>query len=758
MELKLLSPLLCLLLTTLSLPLWSPRTLNLSRWSEIANGTVSLTPPSVFIIFPANESYVPSSTINVTWSGDDDTGIDFYEVHLHNASWDSGWFNTGLQTWYVFSGLTEVQYWVEVNATDIEGNEVSVKHTFFVDLTPPSLQISDPPNNSYIASASVTVSWSGADNFGISEYLIYLDSSYVASVDASTTSYTFFGLSEGWHTARVDAVDYAGNVASKSVRFYVDLTPPTIVITQPSNGTWWNSPYLTVCWNASDDALLTRFDIFLNGSLVDTVAGTTTSYTFTSLPEGWYNITIVAVDVVDRTDRAWINVTIDLTPPTVTITSPSDGESLSYSDVTVQWTGSDNYGIDYFMIYLNGNLIDTVNSSVTSYTFTGLSLGIHTVTIMAYDYALNSGYDTVSFNVTADTTPPVVDIIAPPHGSYSNSLVVVIQWVAEDNVGIANQSVSIDWGPWIDVGSSVRSYTAILDQGQHWVVVNVSDPFGNSAADVVMFYIDAEPPLVEVRNPSDGAILNDKSVLVTWWGSDNGSSVLFDLIINGALVLSNTTRTSYLLNLTDGTWTIEVRGKDLAGNVRSAYTTFVVDTIPPNIGVVAPPDQSYHRISNVTIKWSSNDTLSGLAFFEVYLDGKLVATLDPATTEYNLTGLRSGIHHIDVYAIDRAGNRQRDSVTIAVDLVSPTVRITEPENDSVVDMRDVLVVWVANDNTGFDHFEVWVDGNTVATTLGPDTRSFLVKNLDDGQHVIEVRGVDLAGNMGVSTAIVRVAT
>ncbi len=100
----------------------------------------------------------------------------------------------------------------------------------------------------------------------------------------------------------------------------------------------------------------------------------------------------------------------DTTPPTVTITSPQEGETVTSSDVTVTWTGSDDKsGINHYEIQLDTNGWINVGTS-TSYTFHDVSDGTHTVEVRAYDNAGNVGSDTVTFtvNTSAAEEGPIV--------------------------------------------------------------------------------------------------------------------------------------------------------------------------------------------------------------------------------------------------------------------------------------------------------------------------------------------------------------
>ena len=183
-------------------------------------------PPSIRITYPDNNTYLATRHVTATWQGSDDTGIDHYEVRLYNATWDSGWINIGLQTRYEFTGLSEAEYWLEVNATDLDGLWTIVKHRFWIDLTPPTIQIVNPANNSQLNTTTVEAIWTASDNYGIDHYEVRLynttwDSGWIDT--GTATSYTFSKLSNSTYTLLVVAYDYAGNTAQTTAVFTVAL-------------------------------------------------------------------------------------------------------------------------------------------------------------------------------------------------------------------------------------------------------------------------------------------------------------------------------------------------------------------------------------------------------------------------------------------------------------------------------------------------------------------------------------------------------
>ena len=96
-------------------------------------------------------------------------------------------------------------------------------------------------------------------------------------------------------------------------------------------------------------------------------------------------------------------------PPTVSIISPSNGAEVTTCNVTVEWNGSDDTGIDHFEVRLDGGSWINVGTN-TSYTFTDLSEGSHTVEVRAFDEAGNTATATVTF--TVKTLAPIVAVMA----------------------------------------------------------------------------------------------------------------------------------------------------------------------------------------------------------------------------------------------------------------------------------------------------------------------------------------------------------
>ena len=115
-----------------------------------------------------------------------------------------------------------------------------------------------------------------------------------------------------------------------------------------------------------------------------------------------------------------VPVPTDTTAPTVSITSPASGATVSGS-VALAATASDNVGVTRVEFYADGTLVGTDVSSpyVGTWNATTATPGSHTIQARAYDAAGNTTNSNVSVTVPVptDTTAPTVSITAPASGA-----------------------------------------------------------------------------------------------------------------------------------------------------------------------------------------------------------------------------------------------------------------------------------------------------------------------------------------------------
>ena len=114
----------------------------------------------------------------------------------------------------------------------------------------------------------------------------------------------------------------------------------------------------------------------------------------------------------------------DITPPVVTITSPTNGGSIS-GTISIAVSASDNVGVTSVSITIDGVLLSTLTTSPYSYNWNSSNAinGTHTITATAKDAKNNASSSTIS--VTKNTT-----IITPPITTLPSSVFLITPPVA----------------------------------------------------------------------------------------------------------------------------------------------------------------------------------------------------------------------------------------------------------------------------------------------------------------------------------------
>ncbi|NOZ92060.1 MAG: S8 family serine peptidase [Dictyoglomi bacterium] len=178
--------------------------------------------------------------------------------------------------------------------------------------------------------------------------------------------------------------------------------PPSVSFAKPENGAVVDKTF-DVEINASDDKGVSKVELYVNSTDGDPIkTWTEAPYTITldasNASEGDYKLIAVAYDTADQKSQAEITITVkhgssDTTAPSVSITSPKNGDTVS-GKITVEVSASDDSsGVSKVELYVDGSKVSEDTSA--PYTFsldtTSLSDGTHKLLAKAYDAAGNVG-------------------------------------------------------------------------------------------------------------------------------------------------------------------------------------------------------------------------------------------------------------------------------------------------------------------------------------------------------------------------------
>ncbi len=184
--------------------------------------------------------------------------------------------NTPPGQYYVFAKIT---YGTHTRYLSVPG-KLTVR-----DGTPPTVSITNPPSaNTYTNAQTVTISANATDNVAVASLAFY-DGTTLKGSDTNapyTYDWSFTGADNGAHSWTARAYDAAGNARTSSavtLTVSIDITPPTIVISTPTNGQVLTTNISTLTGTATDPGSptsgISNVEVRVNGGSWSNATGTT---------------------------------------------------------------------------------------------------------------------------------------------------------------------------------------------------------------------------------------------------------------------------------------------------------------------------------------------------------------------------------------------------------------------------------------------------------------------------------------------------
>ncbi|QRN92813.1 S8 family serine peptidase [Archangium violaceum] len=354
--------------------------------------------PAPYISSPVQNAQVGGAAVRISATASDSiSGVDRVEFFADgtligtatSAPYEVSWNSTS---------VVDGAHTLTAKGYDHAGN-VSTSNSVAVttDNTLPDAALTSPTQGMFLR-GSVVLTGTASDNQTVSKVefyrgttLINSDTSAPYSVGWNTTT-----LADGAQTLTVKAYDKAGNVrTSAGVGVTIDNTAPTTAISTPAENARIRGT-VPVSATASDTVGVERVEFYAGTTLLGTAttAPYAVSWNTTSVANGTFTLTTRAYDAVGNVAvSAGRTVTVDNTAPTVAITSPANGATLSSLSLstTIQASASDNVGVTQVVFYDGATVMGTDTSAPYSVSWNLLTApkGTHTLTARAYDAAGN---------------------------------------------------------------------------------------------------------------------------------------------------------------------------------------------------------------------------------------------------------------------------------------------------------------------------------------------------------------------------------
>ena len=695
-------------------------------------------------------------TINVT---DADNTETFTATVQADGSWSAD----------VPSALTDGPLTIEASVEDVAGNTTTLSETATLNTTAPSISINalvdtndttPTINGTSDAADDTTISLTFEDSTGNITTVDTTVTGGVWSVDAPTD------LAEGEYTVTATVNDGLGNIGSATETGQIDLTGPSLVVTDNGVGND-TTPTITGTSDAPQGSTVTVIVTDTSGT-PQTMSATVLANGTWSIPlpvalaEGAYTISASVEDTAGNEATATGTGEIDTIAPTLVLTSPG-----SSNDITPTLSGTsdavEGTVINFTVVDDLGNTQTFTTTVDADGTFsvevpTALAEGPYSIEASISDVAGNS--TDITGNGTIDTAAPSITVDAPVLTNDSTPTVTGTSDAPNSTITVtftdaANAIQSIDVQTDVN-GNWSATPTGTLAEGNYSVSASITDAAGNTGTGTDNGELDVTAPELEII-PS--FLLGN---LVSLSGDSDlpgGSVITITEYLVGGLVGATYTATTN----PDGTWGlanitvpllslayVTASASDAAGNVRT-INTLDFDNVAPELTVSVDAlsndstpvisgttDMGQGTVINITVTDSAGQSQEFTAIVQAGGGWSVDVPAELAQGQYTVVAeVRDGV-----------GNLTTEQVQGEIDSVAPTISVNEV--NTTIDTTPTISG--TSNEIGAD-VTIIIGGQTLTATVGTDGnwQVDVPIALFDGDYTAQVSITDDANNISSTT-------
>ncbi len=595
-----------------------------------------------------------------------------------------------------------------------------------------------------------------ADNSVISGATVAVTGGSSVTTNASGV-YTISGVNAGTYTLTVSKTNFVTQTASVSVTAGATTTrdfsllssiPPTGSITINSDAEYTNNPAVTLTMSATGATQMQFKNESGSWSAWETYAASK-SWTL-STGDGTKTVSVQFKSAADIVSTGTISDTIilDTTPPVGTVVINSNDTYTNTTAVTLTLSSADAVQMQFKNESGSWSAWETY---ATSKSWT-LSAGDGTKTVSAQfkDVAGNISTGSISDTIVLDTTPPTGAVVINSDAEYANTTAVTLTLSSPDAAQMQFKNESGSWSAW-EVYATSKSWTLSTGDGTKTVSVQFKDAAGNVSVDTISdtIILDTTPPTGSVVINSDAEYANIAAVTLTLSSPDAVGMRFKNESGAWSGWESYATSKSWTLSAGDGTKTVSVQFKDVAGNISvdTISDTIILDTTPPTGTVVINSGAEYTNDPAVVLAVSSPDAVQMQFKNE---SGAWSAWESYATSISWTLSAGDGMKTVSVQFMDAAGNVSVGTISdsIILDTTPPTGAIVINSDDIYTNTTAAILTLSSPDAVGMqfrNESGAWSDWEIYTTS------KLWALSTGDGTKTVCVQFKDAAGNISVGT-------
>jgi RHS repeat-associated protein len=648
--------------------------------------------------------------------------------------------------------LAEGSNTLAIVASDPAGNASSANLTLHLDTVPPKVTIGAPANGLLTNVPRLDVAASVDEPI-----LAAAVNDQPAGIDGQSLSLAGLELAEGDNLLTVTARDRADNLGNANVRVRLDTIPPAApqfdVPLSPSN-----RPTVDLTGSAEPGATVRLIrresgaaDFVLFDTLVADAAGRFARLVV-PLAEGVNAFTATAADPAGNQGPQALVVSVqrDSEAPKLSVVAPAAGALLNKAQPAIAASAGDEAGgsgLDpaSLKLVLDGRDVSAAASlaggTVSYKPAERLAEGGHSILLTLADRAGNLAH--LAWSFTTDTVAPTPQVTSQKDEDWLNSPSIDLAGLIDD----LEASISIN-GVAVTPGADGFSLAGFgLAEGSNQITVTAVDAAGNVGTATLTLNLDTVPPEVTVAEPEAGSFFNTPKIAV----SGQFNEPLLGLTVNGAPAqLDGSSFRFANLALSEGENTVRVVAIDRAGNAGSAELTVVLDTLPPQLTLDAPPAGLLTNVPALPVTGHADEPL-----LSAEVNGQSAALSDPQ--HFTLEGytLTEGDNELTVTVRDRAGNAASASATVTLDTLPPAAPVFDPAK-SPTNVATLGLAGQAEAGSTVRISSLAADGTvTVLGVVGADGNGrFALPGvaLSEGNNCFSAVAIDAAGNQSPASA------